>query len=97
MRATLTAVFSTERTIGSYARSPFKFDLLNLQTAKITVEGEDIPSVPYVLDISTKKLVPQFIDLIKACGFYNTNNSNGVTFGDYVQGYCVLVCRCYYY
>ncbi len=35
-------------------------------------------------------MVPQYIDFMKACGYYNTNAMNGISMGDYVEGYSVL-------
>ncbi len=76
--------------MGDYGLSPFKFNLIDLQSAKVTAEGVDTPSVAYDINYGIKKMVPQYIDFMKACGYYNTNATNGIALGDYVEGYPVL-------
>ncbi len=76
--------------MGEYGSSPFKFNLIDLQSAKVTAEGIDTPSVAYDINLGIKKMVPQYVDFMKACGYYNTNTTNGISLGDYVEGYAVL-------
>ncbi len=77
--------------LGEYEQSPFKFNLLNIITAKATAEGVDYPMVPYTMRLDRKQMSREFVDFMKCLGYYQTSNGNGVSWNDYVQGYGILV------
>ncbi len=77
--------------MGEYERNPFKFNLLNIVTAKATAEGIDYPTVPYTTNLTNKRMSREFVDFMKCLGYYQTSNGNGISWDDYVQGYGILV------
>ncbi len=77
--------------MGEYERNPFKFNLLNIVSAKATAEGVDYPTVPYVLSLEKKQMSREFVDFMKCVGYYQMSNGNGISWKDYMQGYDILV------
>ncbi len=77
--------------MGEYERNPFKFNLLNIITAKATAEGVNYPMVPYIMHLDRKQMSREFVDFMKCLGYYQTSNGNGISWKDYVQGYGILV------
>ncbi len=85
-------IFAAQRVLGNYTRNPFKMTLLNLANAKLIAEGQEIPTVPYTTHFGSGNCVREYMDFMKATGYYNSSQSNGIPLKDWKQGYSALVC-----
>ena len=77
--------------MGTYDLNPFKMIWNELRSVKLYAEGTEIPSIPYDLNINTRRISRPFFDLQKATGFYDSDSGNGISLNDYMDGYQILV------
>lgn len=82
---------SNSRYIGNKHESPFKFTHFNVRDLELTASGRVFPQYPYNLEYSNKKYARAFHDMHEHLGFAYTNESNGINYSMYKDGWNIYV------
>lgn len=74
---------------GSLAHNPFNFEHFNLDEIALLVNGESTPGPPYRPDFTKKLYVRDYMDLMEVFGYYNSDDTNGLTLKEFGSGYTI--------
>lgn len=73
------------------SNSPFYFEPFDVGEVTVTANGHNYPASPYNLDFPNNKYVRPFFEMNEALGFFNSAESNGITYQQYRKGWCVFL------
>lgn len=77
--------------VGDQKRSPFNFQPFDVREISIVANGRSYPQAPYDFDFANNRAVRAFHDMNEACGYANSINSNGITYGKFLRTHCIYV------
>jgi hypothetical protein len=76
---------------GHKEKSPFKFDHFDLRDIRVSWNGLQSPTVPYELDFEHDRYVRAYFNLYHALGYAHTNESCGITYDAFKNGWAIYV------
>ena len=76
---------------GNIAKNPFHFKHNNLKKIALLHDGRPSPCLPLEPDFSNKRYLRSYIQTMKACGYYNSDDTNGLTPTDWAEGYTLFI------
>ena len=74
---------------GNIKKNPFHFKHNNLCEIALRVNGDSHPGPPYKPDFSSYQFVRSYADFMNVFGFYNTDDTNGLTLKEFKSGYTI--------
>lgn len=72
---------------GDLKRNPFHFKHNNLREIALRVDGNSHPGPPYTPDFDGKMFGRSYVDLMNALGYFNKDDTNGLTMEEFANGY----------
>ena len=76
---------------GTVSTSPFNFQNFDLRTIKVQWNGMENPNIAYQLSYDTNLYTRAYFDMMQACGFAFSPNSNGITMQKFKSGWNIYV------
>ena len=77
---------------GAYRKNPFNFQHFNLSEIILYRNGLGVPGRPFTPDFSagTKLYIRSYINTMQTMGYFNTDDTNALTFDEFGGGYAVF-------
>ena len=78
---------------GAYQKNPFNFQHFNLTEIILYRNGLGVPGRPFTPDFSTgsKHYTRSYINTMQTISYFNSENTNGLTFEEFAGGYTLNV------
>ena len=76
---------------GDYGKNPFNFQHFNLNEIALYRNGVGVPGRPFTPDFAADKqlYLRSYINTMQTMGFFDTNESNGLTFDEFDGGFAI--------
>lgn len=74
---------------GNIKKNPFHFKHNDLKEIALRVNGVSHPGPPYKPDFSTSQFVRSYADLMNVFGYFNGDDTNGLTMKEFQNGYTI--------
>lgn len=75
---------------GNIKKNPFFFQNFNLNHAIVTVNGEDVPKIPYTPDFKSGKFVREYVELFHSLGKLNPHPFCNLSLKEFENGHTFL-------
>ena len=72
---------------GAYNKNPFNFQHFDLTKIALYREGDNVPGRPFTPDFDKKHYSCSYVNTMQTLGFFNTDDSNALTYSDFANGY----------
>ena len=72
---------------GDISLNPYNFQHFNLEEIALLVNGKSYPGPPYRPDFDKKLYARDYMDFMEAFGYYNSDDTNGLTYKEFGDGY----------
>lgn len=72
---------------GDITKNPYHLKHYNLREIALRVNGVSHPGQPYRPDFSTYQFAREYADMMNAFGYFNKDDTNGLTMKEYKSGY----------
>jgi len=74
---------------GNIKKNPFNFKHNQLSEIALRVNGVSHPGPPYKPDFASDQFMRSYVDFMDVFGFYNTDDTNGLTMKEFKSGYTI--------
>lgn len=74
---------------GDIDKNPFHFKHNDLAEIALRINGVSHPGPPYKPDFDSSQFVRSYVDFMKVFGYFNTDDTNGLTMKEYQNGYTI--------
>ena len=74
---------------GNIKKNPFNFQHFDLNKIALYRDGVSIPGRPFTPDFDNGQFVRSYMNTIRTLGYYNTDDSNGLTMNMFANGYTI--------
>lgn len=74
---------------GEIKKNPFHFKHNSLSEIALRVNGVSHPGPPYKPDFSSSQFVRSYVDFMTTFGYFNTDDTNGLTLKEFKHGYTI--------
>ena len=81
------AMLENEAFNGDIKKNPFHFQHFDLNKFALYVEGRSLPGRPFEPDYDNELYLRTYKSTMRALGYYNTDDTNGITPYDFANGY----------
>lgn len=76
---------------GSQKFDPFNFQHFNYNYLALYIDSTQIPARPLTPDFKNKQYIRSYYTLFEGTGIHFSDTGNGISYGDYPNGYCLAV------
>jgi hypothetical protein len=83
------AFVSSSAFTGTYNKNPYNFQNFNLNYLELTVNGQSVPSRPFMPSFTENDYVTEFLSMF--FNKYPQHGGNFISLEDYPNGYCLFV------
>ena len=83
----MVAMVDNEAFNGHIKKNPYHFKHNDLREIALRVNGVSHPGPPYKPDFSTSQYVRSYVDFMNVFGYYNKDDTNGLTMKEFANGY----------
>src|SRR6266481_476927 len=73
--------------IGDYTKNPYRFEHFKLNYLCLTLNGEQIPAIPYTPDFENKRYSRVYHDFLDTICVWDRDRTCGIEWSDYSEGY----------
>ena len=74
---------------GNYAKNPFHFKQYDLTRLVLSRDGKSIPGYALEPNFTDKHYLRSYMQTMNALGYWNTDDTNGLTFKEWAGGYLI--------
>ena len=85
----MVAMVDNDAVNGDISKNPFNFKHNDLGEIALRVNGVSHPGPPYKPDFSSYQFLRSYVDFMNVFGFYNTDDSNGLSMKEFKSGYTI--------
>lgn len=85
----MVAMVDNDALNGNIKKNPYQFKHNNLTEIALRINGESQPGPPYKPDFSSSQFVRSYVDFMTVFGYFNTDDTNGLTMREFKYGYTI--------